>query len=69
MAGEKGGHHHIDQNRSNRKNGKDMRIDADKRIDYQERDGMGSFAPIEQTLDLVLEREHDANSTLCQYFV
>ena len=69
MAGKKGGHHHIDQNGSNRKDGENMRVNADERIDYQERDGMGSFAPIEQTLDLVLEREHDANSTLCQYFV
>ena len=47
MAGEKGGHHHIDQNGSNRKDGENMRVNADERIDYQERDGMGSFAPIE----------------------
>lgn len=38
-----------------------MRINADKGINNKKRDGMGSLAPIEKTLDLVLEREHDAN--------
>lgn len=28
---------------------------------------MGCFAPVQQTLDLVLEGEYDANSTRCQY--
>lgn len=47
MAGKKGGYHHIDQNCGNWKDGENMGIDADERIDYQERDGMGRFAPIE----------------------
>lgn len=69
MAGEKCGHHHINQNSSNWEDSENMRVDTDERIDYQKRDGMGSFAPIKQTLDLVLKREHDTNSTGCQSLI
>ena len=64
MTGDERGHHHVDQDRSNRQNREDMRIDTDKRVDDEERNGMGCFAPIEESLDLVLEREDDSDSSI-----
>lgn len=64
MTGDERGHHHVDQDGSNRQNREDMRIDTDKRVDDEERNGMGCFAPIEESLDLVLEREDDSDSSI-----
>ena len=64
MAGDERGHHHINQDGSNWQNSEDMRIDTDKRIDDEERNRMGCFAPIEESLDLVLEREDDPDSSI-----
>ena len=45
-----------------------MWIETDEGIDDEEGDGMGGFAPVEQTLDLVLKGEYYADSGQCQLY-
>ena len=68
MAGEESRHHDIDKNCSNRENREGVWIETDEGIDDEEGDGMGGFAPVEQTLDLVLKGEYYADSGQCQLY-